>query len=107
MGSTPSGTPRSPYVRFSPLELAPNDPLWIDCRCNSLQINAGCGPTPVSTGKVEDGIRQRFAKALEVKAHADDDVAAGRGFVAAYVDFVHYVEGLHEMAGGGVKHDRE
>ena len=29
-------------------------------------------------------------------------VAAGRAFVAAYVDFIHYVEGLHvAMAGSG------
>jgi hypothetical protein len=26
---------------------------------------------------------------------ASDDIAAGRRYVRAYVDFVHYVEGLH------------
>jgi hypothetical protein len=30
---------------------------------------------------------------------------AGRGYVKAYVEFVHYVEGLHEsVQGGGVEH---
>jgi hypothetical protein len=44
------------------------------------------------------GIRQRFAEAREKKTHADESVEAGREFVAAYVAYVHYVEGLHETA---------
>jgi hypothetical protein len=44
------------------------------------------------------GIRQRFAEAREKKTHADESVEAGREFVAAYVEYVHYVEGLHETA---------
>ena len=44
------------------------------------------------------GIRQRFAEAREKKKHADESVEAGREFVAAYVEYVHYVEGLHETA---------
>jgi hypothetical protein len=44
------------------------------------------------------GIRQRFAEAREKKTHADESVEAGREFVAAYVEYVHYVESLHETA---------
>jgi len=44
------------------------------------------------------GIRRRFAEAREKKKHADESVEAGREFVAAYVEYVHYVEGLHETA---------
>jgi hypothetical protein len=41
------------------------------------------------------GIRERFAHALETKKHADESVESGRKFVAAYVEFTHYVERLH------------
>jgi hypothetical protein len=51
------------------------------------------------TQTVADGIRERFAKAVTAKKHADHSVAAGREYVEAYVEFVHYVERLHNDAG--------
>jgi hypothetical protein len=53
------------------------------------------------------GIRQRFAEAREKKLHAEHNVEAGREFVAAYVEYVHYVEGLHQGAQGGSAHHEE
>ena len=44
--------------------------------------------------RVAAGVRERFARARDLKRHADDSVAAGRRYVAAYVDFIHFVEGL-------------
>ncbi|NJC88690.1 MAG: hypothetical protein FIB02_09210 [Desulfuromonas sp.] len=45
-------------------------------------------------GHTEAGIRERFQHALETKQHARESVAAGRDYVAAYVTYVHYVEGI-------------
>jgi len=53
-----------------------------------------------ATDAVAAGIRERFAKAVEAKKHADENVEAGRKFVAAYVEFVHYVERIFEDAKG-------
>jgi hypothetical protein len=48
---------------------------------------------------VEDGTRARLAHALHAKARrTGDDVAAGREYVRAYVEFIHYVERLYEAA---------
>lgn len=52
------------------------------------------------------GVRGRFAKALEAKKTAESSPAAGRAYVAAYVDLMHYtkavVEAVHaESAGPG------
>jgi len=47
---------------------------------------------------VESGIRKRFEEVLEKKRHKDESVEAGREFVAAYVEFVHYVEHLDKIA---------
>jgi hypothetical protein len=46
---------------------------------------------------VAQGIRQRFTRAQETSKHANDSVKAGRQFVAAYVEFIHYVENVHQV----------
>lgn len=59
------------------------------------------------TDEAARGIRQRFAEAREKQAHAGHNVEAGRAFVAAYVEYVHYVEGLHQAAQGAAAHHVE
>ena len=54
---------------------------------------------------VHDGIRKRFAEVAEKKKHANDSVEAGREFVEAYVEYVHFVEGIHNMVARGPEHD--
>jgi hypothetical protein len=51
-----------------------------------------------------EGVHERFERAAAAKEHAADSVEAGRAFVAAYVDFTHYVEALHQAAVGAVSH---
>jgi hypothetical protein len=41
-------------------------------------------------------LTEKFAAAKETRAHQDDNVTAGRAYVAAYVDYMHYLEGLHD-----------
>jgi hypothetical protein len=50
--------------------------------------------------EVAAGIRKRFIEVREKQTHTEHNVQAGREFVAAYVEYVHYVEGLHEAAQG-------
>ena len=62
------------------------------------------------TGRVADGIRERFAHAVEKKKHVDESVEAGREFVEAYVEYVHYVERLYldaERQAGHHEHEAE
>ena len=47
---------------------------------------------------VRAGLRKRFAEVIEAKGHADESVEAGRHYVQAYVEFIHYAERLHESA---------
>lgn len=56
---------------------------------------------------VASGIKKRFAELMEAKTHMNDSVEAGRKYVAAYVEYVHYVEGIHNLATGGSAHDYE
>ena len=50
------------------------------------------------TDEAATGIRHRFAEASEKKKHAEHNAETGREYVAAYVEFVHYVEALHTVA---------
>jgi len=49
---------------------------------------------------VSAGIRERFARVAEARKHKDASIEAGRRYVAAYVEFTHYVERLHQDAAG-------
>ncbi|WP_298438917.1 DUF6448 family protein [Geobacter sp.] len=52
------------------------------------------------TDAVANGIRQRYERVAEAYRHKDESVAAGRRYVAAYVEYTHYVELLHQDAAG-------
>lgn len=47
---------------------------------------------------VAAGLRESFAKVVMAKSHRDESVDAGRAYVAAYVEYVHYVEAVHALA---------
>jgi len=53
---------------------------------------------------VREGIKKRFDAALEKKKHADDSVEAGRDFIEAYVRYVHFIEGIHNLVAKGAEH---
>jgi len=56
------------------------------------------------TETVAKGLRERFAKALAARKRAEESVEAGREYVAAYVEFVHYAERLHQDASTAAHH---
>lgn len=52
---------------------------------------------------VEAEVRKRFELALERKRHADS-IWAGREYVSAYVDYIHFVERVHRLVQKGAPH---
>ncbi len=80
-GLKPSGTPLEPGVEEA------EDALTSKSASSLLQsLNAA----------LTKGINERFAHALETREHAGHSVEAGREYVAAYIEFIHYVERLHQ-----------
>ncbi|MEK7406948.1 MAG: DUF6448 family protein [Acidobacteriota bacterium] len=55
------------------------------------------------THNIRRGVETRFKHVMAAKKFAPNDVEAGRAYVKAYVEFIHYVEGLHQ-AGAGPAH---
>jgi hypothetical protein len=50
-------------------------------------------------GRIENGLHNHFDSVMAKKNYGLADVAAGRAYVGAYVEFVHYAERLYETAG--------
>jgi len=55
---------------------------------------------------VHDGLHGRYVEALQAKKRAQPgDVRAGRDFVRAYVEYVHFVERVYQVTKPGHGHD--
>lgn len=54
------------------------------------------------TGAMSNGLLERFNEVIEKSKYPNDDTEAGREYVRAYVDYIHYVEGLYEIANGSI-----
>lgn len=54
-----------------------------------------------------NSVKERFERAFELRKHKDESVEAGREYVEAYVEYVHYVEGLYNMIEGKGGHHHE
>ncbi len=59
------------------------------------QVTAGMG----------ESLRRRFARVQESSKHAEESLEAGRRYVAAYVNYIHYVERVHQLLAGTVEDD--
>jgi hypothetical protein len=50
------------------------------------------------SGRMEQGLHRAFDAVMKAKGYRADDVAAGRAFASAYVEYAHYVERLYDAA---------
>jgi hypothetical protein len=53
---------------------------------------------------VKTAVEEKFQHAFEKKRSAEETPEKGREFVEAYISFVHYVEGIHELTMGNHSH---
>ena len=88
-GILPAGSPVDPAVALADQALASGN---VDGLVKAL------------THHVDEGIRERFARAAAARRQADTSVPAGREFVDAYVEFTHFVERLHTDATTSASH---
>jgi hypothetical protein len=94
----------APYTGLKPAGTV--DPA-VAAADKALETGTVEGLADALTKHIAAGIRERFREAMERKKHSDESVEAGRQFIEAYVDFVHYVERLHIDAAGEAGHHTE
>ncbi len=92
----------APYTGLKPA----GQPVEAGIRAADEALAKGSGEALVreATEVVAAGIHKRYSHAAEARKHAEHNVAAGREYVAAYVDLMHYVEGIHQAAVGPAHH---
>ncbi len=56
------------------------------------------------TDRMHQGLHQQFEAVSSKKKYDPNDVAAARAYVGSYVEYVHYVERLHDAAAVGAGH---
>jgi len=52
----------------------------------------------VISQRMEEGLHKHFEDVMKKKKYNPNDVAAGRAFASAYVEYTHYVERLYDAA---------
>jgi len=92
----------APYAGLKPagIEIEPA----IAASDKALETGSADALAAMVTAEAEHGIRERFARAAEARKHADESVERGREYVAAYVEFVHYAERIHNDATTSATH---
>lgn len=56
------------------------------------------GLAPQIAAHISDAIRERFERVRSLSAYDPHDVGAARAYVHAYVEYIHFVEGIVEAA---------
>jgi hypothetical protein len=84
-GLKPADTPLEPGVRESDEAIAKGS---VDALAKTL------------AERIREKVREKHARVLRAKKHANESVEKGREYVAAYVDFVHTVEHLRSLSKG-------
>ncbi len=92
----------APYTGLKPAGTVPAVLRAADAALDAGTIDA---VTARLTGDLAAGMRARYARVISARQRAGESVEAGRAYVEAYVDYVHYVETLHEAAREPVAHD--
>jgi hypothetical protein len=89
MGLKPAGLDQGPAIPAADKALASGDMKAVFELMHSV---------------LKPGLEARFKEARATRSQASPDPASGRKAVAAYVDFLHYVDGVHRAAAGGTAH---
>ena len=78
-----------------------------------IEASVAAADRAIATGQLEpvadmigmrakSGLHAQFERVMATRSYAPKDVDAARAHVAAYVQYVHYVEKLYDVAGGTV-----
>jgi uncharacterized protein DUF6448 len=84
-GIQPAGTPLHPAVAAAENALSTGSPNQLRTDLNE---------------KLSAAVTEKFNRVVEARRHRQESVEAGRAYVAAYVDFMHFVEQVYDRSAG-------
>ena len=90
----------APYTGLKPAAATPNPVIL--AADQSIAQHSLASLNALLVPALQAGLREHFEHVMKTSNWPRGDVTAGREFVKAYVEFVHYVERLHEAIAGAV-----
>ncbi|MCU0294042.1 MAG: DUF6448 family protein [Thermoanaerobaculaceae bacterium] len=88
-GLKPAGTPVDPAVRLADAAIAAGSPADLE---------------KALAAHLHETLTGKWQRLVASRPRAGDDLVTGRAWVAAYVDFVHFAEGVHQVLVGSGGH---
>jgi hypothetical protein len=84
-GIKPAGTPLHPAVASAERALSTGSANQLRTELNE---------------KLSAAVTEKFNRVMEARRHQQESVEAGRAYVAAYVEFMHFVEQMYDRSSG-------
>lgn len=90
-----------PYTGIKPAgtEVEPG----IEMADKAIELGSTDGLIKHISHAIHEKVAARFNEVKESKDYNKDDIEDGRKFVKAYVEFIHYVEGIHKAVAGAAE----
>lgn len=85
-GIKPAGTPLHPAVASAEKALLSGSAGQLRAELNE---------------KLSAAVAEKFNRVVEARRHQQESIEAGRAYVAAYVEFMHFVEQIYDRSSGG------
>lgn len=85
-----------PFTGLEGTEYTPN--FAVQLGDNAINRNSIESMESTLTGAIRSELHRRFAAAIEARKHANESIDAGRRYVHAYTEFIHYLDNLHRSA---------
>lgn len=79
-------------------------PAGIEAADRALELGSIDGAAAGAAEHLAEALRERFERVRALRDFAPDDVEAGRRYVHAYVEYIHFIEAVHELLTHGASH---
>lgn len=85
----------APYTGLKPAGWEP--PAGIDAADRALEAGSLDAVVDATVAELGDALRERFQHVLALRDYDPADIDAGRRYVHAYVQYIHFVEEVHAL----------
>lgn len=94
----------APFTGIKPADAI--EPMELEAD-KALEVGSIDGLTGEMTKHLTDSVKEKFDHVVDKKKYMNDSIEAGREYVEAYVEYLHYVEGVHKAIAGRSGHHQE
>lgn len=93
----------APYTGLKPAGL--DEGPAVEAADRSMEEGSVDGVLDLLDKAVKDGVRQKFEETMTKRTEANQSLQAGRQWVSAYVEYIHYVKAIYDTAMGEISHE--